>query len=144
MNPLAATNLSVYNNQMDIDLTTAGLVGLNSCTGELLTITSGIVHIDLHETINNTKLSLEQHTNTRNLKMVNPVNGAVYSGTSSSKVSENVSLLGGTVTLTQVNTAMFTTPGGKNNSEVKYDLHITFNANGNVTAQVDNFRSGCK
>jgi hypothetical protein len=110
----------------------------------VLQATSGILHVDLHGTVNGNKISVAQHMNAENYKLIDPTTGAVYAGSSTSNLEENFALAGSTFTLTETQSVLLTTPGANNNSIVKFDLHETFNANGILTSFIDNYRSGCK
>ena len=148
-NPLITANASSnaafsFNDQTDIDLTVPGYYEVNSCTGEHLHITSGTWHIDVHGVINNNKVSFDEHTNTLNYKLVSPTTGIEYTGSFASSNKYNVSFYNGLFISTQTLSVLLTTPGGGNNSLLKMDEHITVDANGKLTAWVDNLRSGCQ
>ena len=132
-----------FNDQTDIDLT-SGYYEINSCTGEHLAIASGTWHIDVHGVINNNKVSFDEHTNTMNYKLVSTTTGVEYTGSYASNFKYNSTFYNGLFTYTNTISVLLTTPGGKNNSILKFDEHVTINANGALTAFVDNFRSGCQ
>jgi hypothetical protein len=140
----SANSAITVTNQLDIDLAASGFVEVSTCNGDVLQITGGLDHLEVHETINKNNLSITQHNNSQNLKLVDPATGAVYKGSTGSNVSDNLSFIDGKVELTETEVAILTTPGGKNNSEIKFDLHETFDSSGKMTAFVGNFRSGCK
>lgn len=149
--PISALNLqtasngtTAVNSSYSMDLAADGFIQFSDCNGDVLQITSGIEKFDLHETINNNNVSVDQHTNMQNFKLVDLTTGAQYSGSSTSHQNNNYSLTNGKVILTQTESVLLTTPGGKNNSEVKFDVHETVDAKGNITTFVDNYRSGCK
>jgi hypothetical protein len=134
-----------FNTQSDIDLTLPGWYEVNSCTGEHLHINSGTWHIDVHGVINNNnKVSFAKHTNTNNYKLVSLSTGIEYTGSFVSNTDYSSTFTNGLFTATSTLSVLLTTPGGSNNSVLKADEHITINANGVLTAYLDNFRSGCQ
>jgi len=141
---LSSFNSAVpFNNQIDIDIAELGLQ-VSTCTGEPLQVVSGTYHIDIHGVINQNKLSGTQHQNAQHFKLVGLGTGAAYSGSSTINESFDASFTNGKYVVTQTQTLLFTTAGGKNNSEVRIDVHETISANGQFSAYVDNLRFGCK
>jgi hypothetical protein len=140
---LSVSSASSFNNQQDIDISSLGLQA-SSCTGEPLQVVSGTYHIDMHGIINNNKLSIVQHTNAQNFKLVGMGSGATYTGSSTANESFNASLTNGSFVVTETQTIQCTTPGARNNSFVQIDVHETINAQGQLTAYVDHLRFGCK
>ena len=140
---VSANAASSYSDRIDLDLAGVGVVQASPCTGELLKIVSGIYHADTHVLINNKKISVSQHGNTSDYKLIGLTSGATYMASVIGNQHQDSSLINGSVTITITESAVLTTPGGKNNSIAKFDLHETFDANGNVTATVDNFRAVC-
>lgn len=140
----SSNGATTFNSQQDINLAGGGFVQISACDGDVLQITSGVYHIVSHQTINKNIITVDQHSNSQDLKMVSITTGAEYRGSSTSKISDHFSLTDGKLMITESESVMLTTPGSKNNSEVKFDLHETFDSQGNMTASVDNFRYGCK
>jgi hypothetical protein len=141
---LQAAAATAVNSKYDMDLAADGFVAFSACNGDALQIVSGIEKFDLHETINGNNISVDQHTNMQNFKLVDLTTGARYSGSSTSHQNNNYSLTDGKLALTQTESVLLTTPGGKNNSEIKFDVHETIDAKGNITTFIDNYRAGCK
>lgn len=137
------TGASSFNNQQNIDISLLGLQA-STCTGEPLQIAGGTYHIDIHGIANGNKLSIVQHANAQNFKLVGMGSGATYTGSSTTNETFDASLTNGSFVVTETQTILFTTPGSKNNSIVQIDVHETINANGQLTAYVDNLRFGCK
>jgi len=135
---------ATFNSQQDINLAGSGLVQISSCDGDVLQIMGGVYHIVSHETINKNDITIDQHSSAQSLKMVSTTTGATFEGSSTSKIADHFSLVDAKLMLTESESVMLTTPGPKNNSEVKFDLHETFDSQGNMTATVDNFRFGCR
>jgi hypothetical protein len=132
-----------FNSQQDIDIAQLGLQG-STCTGELLQVVSGTYHIDIHGTINDNKLSILQHANARDFKLVGLSTGAIYTGSSTTNETFNTSLTNGKFIVTETQTIQFTTPGRKNNSILQINVHETINAQGQLTAYIDKLQFGCK
>ena len=131
-----------FNIQQSIDLT--GFEVLSGCGTDTLRITSGTYHVDIHETINKNNISIAQHANSQTLRLISLGTGATYVGSASDDFIENGSFFNGKFTVTQTEKVVATTAGGKNNSIFEFDLHETFDAAGNMTAFVNNFRVSCK
>jgi hypothetical protein len=140
---LSTNSASSFNSQQDIDMSPLGLQ-VSTCTGEPLQVVSGTYHIDMHGTANNNKLHIIQHGNAKNFKLVGMGTGAIYTGSATSNESFDASLTDGTFVSKETQTVQFTTPGAKNNSTMQMDIHETINAQGQLTAYVDNLRFGCK
>lgn len=127
--------------QQTVDLT--GREVLSGCGTDTLRVTGGTYHIDIHETINGNNISIAQHANAQTLRFVSLGTGATYVGSASDDFIENGSFVNGKFTATVTETVTATTAGGHNNSIFKFDVHETFDAKGNMTSFVDNFRFGC-
>jgi hypothetical protein len=121
-----------FNTQSNIDLTQPGWYEVNSCTGEHLSINSGIWHIDIHGVINGNKVSFTKHTNVQHYKLQSAVTGLVYNGSYESTDKYDVTFFNGLFISTSTLSVQLTTAGGGNNSVLKVDEHITINANGNL------------
>jgi hypothetical protein len=137
-----------YKEQYDIDLAD-GYLEINSCTGELIDIVTGIWHISTHAVVTSSnRVMVKFHTNTSNYKLINLTTGTEYTGSyvSDDELTFNLANVDAfpfeeTTTLK----ILLTTPGGGNNSTLKATYHITVDANGNFTAAwFDNWRFGCQ
>ncbi|HTK20820.1 MAG TPA: hypothetical protein VL442_14945 [Mucilaginibacter sp.] len=142
---LASFNAATpYNDKQDFDMTTLGIQA-NSCAGEQLQVVGGIYHLDLHGTINKNNFSAVEHVNAQDFKLIGPATGTTYSGSVSYDQSFNSSFTDGKFITKTTQSILLSTPGGKNNVMVKMDVHLTLNANGTMTASIDNFRTdNCK
>jgi hypothetical protein len=133
-----------YNDKQDFDMTTLGIQA-TSCTGEQLQVVSGIYHLDLHGVINGNTFTAVEHVNAQNFKLVGEATGTTYAGSVSYNQSFNTTFTNGKFVTKTTQSILLTTPGGKNNVMVKMDVHLTINAQGVVTASIDNFRTDdCK
>lgn len=133
-----------YNDKQDFDMTTLGITA-SGCTGESLQVVGGIYHLDLHGTINGNNLTAVEHVNAQNFKLVGTATGIAYTGSVSYNQSFNASFTGGKFVTKETQSILLTTRGGKNNVLAKIDVHETINAQGVMTASIDNFRTDdCK
>jgi hypothetical protein len=144
MQKISSSGALVFTSHTDIDLATPGATQVNFCTGETLQIVSGTLQIDFHQTVNNNTLTLDQHTNIKDYKLVGTSSGVAYTGSSSSTGKNHVSLNNGVFIITETESVLLTAPGGKNNPRIKFDLHLTFTPQGTLTAFVDNFSTSCQ
>jgi len=140
---IPANAATSYHDRFDLNLADVGVTQASPCTGEQLKIVSGIYHADTHTIINNKKISITQHGNTSDYKLVGLTSGAAYTASVIDNQHQDASLTNGSVTIIITESAVLTTPGGGNNSIAKFDLHETFDANGNVTTTIDNLRAVC-
>src|SRR5579872_2645850 len=125
---IKANAVTIFNNRFDLNLADVGVAQASPCTGEQLKIVSGIYHADMRILINSKKLSVTQHSNTSNYKLVGLTSGATYTASVISDNHEDIILINGSVTIVITESAVLTTPGGGNNSIAKFDLHETFDA----------------
>jgi hypothetical protein len=142
---LASFNAATpYNDKQDFDMTTLGIQA-TSCSGESLQVVSGTYHLDMHGVINKNSISAVEHVNAQNFKLVGTATGTTYSGSVSYSQSFNTTFTNGKFVTKETESILLSTPGGKNNVMVKMDVHATLNANGTLTASIDNFRTdNCK
>jgi hypothetical protein len=135
---------STSNDQQDFDMTTLG-IQVSGCTGEQLKVVSGIYHLDIHSVLNNNNLSVTEHVNAQNFKLVGAVTGTAYTGSVSYEQTFNTSLTDGKLVNKETQSILVSTPGGKNNVLIKIDVHVTLNNQGTLTVYIDNFRTDdCK
>jgi len=140
----SVTAATPYNDKQDFDMTTLGIQAFG-CNGEELQVTGGIYHLDLHGTINKDNFSAVEHVNAQNFKLVGTATGTTYTGSVSYNQSFNETFTNGKFVTKTTQSILLSTPGGKNNVMVKMDVHLTLNANGTMTASIDNFRTdNCK
>jgi hypothetical protein len=139
-----STNGTTSSDQkFDLNLASVGEAQSSPCTAELLKIVSGTYHANIHTVINNNKMSVTQHGNTSDFKLIGLISGTPYTASVNSNQHQDSSLINGSATIIITETTTVTTPGGHNNALIKFDLHETFDAHGNVTTTVDNVRTVC-
>jgi hypothetical protein len=120
---------------------------LEDCTGELVEL-AGTQHIVAHSTLDATgALHTKYHVVTQGRGVSD--SGAKYIVINTDNVEENITLPPEEVQRTITNPGMFklirqgsSTPA--DDQYVNYLLHVTVNANGEVTAVVSSFDFGCK
>ena len=113
----------------------------NGGAGETVTLT-GNLHFQSHTTFDaRGGLHTKIHTQPQGLSGTGEVTGDKYQGTGVTQDRINVTA---GVTFTLVNNFRIIGQGPGNNFLVHNNAHITINANGDITADVDNFRAECK
>lgn len=114
-----------------------------SCTGEVVEV-SGNLHVVTHETINGKRATFTSHFQPAGLQGYGTVSGSMYNATGVTRQVNSFSLTDAQLTFTLVNRFHFVGTGGAASFFVKQTSHVTVNANGDVTSQVDNFDSTCE
>ena len=92
--------------------------------------------------INKNKISSVEHINYNNLYAVGEDSHVTYRGSVNQNVSSNTSNSDGSFTYTGQLSLKFVSPGGKNNFVQKIFYHITINANGETTSEIDKANYG--
>jgi hypothetical protein len=111
------------------------------CVPELVTA-SGDLHIVTHTTLNpDGGFHVMSHFNPQGVSGTGDVTGNKYQGTGVT-MNEFNAVVGSQFTF--VNNFRFIGQGPGNNSMVHQNVHVTVNANGEVTSTVDNFSATCK
>lgn len=105
---------------------------------------SGNLHDLFHLMINGNRFVLKVHTQPQRIRGVGLSTGDKYQGTGVTQETFGGSLVNGQFSDTFVNNFRIIGQGPGNNFLVHQNLHVTFNANGGVTAIVDNASVSCK
>jgi hypothetical protein len=111
-------------------------------TGEFVTL-SGDLHILISTTVNANHISLDSHFQPQGISGVGSVSGDKYQGTGITRTSIEADVTLMPFIFTFVNNFKIIGQGPGNNFLVHQNVHITVNANGTVTASVDNFSTEC-
>jgi hypothetical protein len=111
--------------------------------GELIEV-SGPLHILFHETVNGNNFHVKIHFQPQGLSGSGFTTGDKYQGTGVTQETFGGSFVNGQFTDTFVNNFRMIGQGPGNNFTVHQTFHVTFNANGILTAFVDNFKVDCK
>lgn len=108
--------------------------------GEVVVL-SGNLHVLLQTTINDNSFHAKAHVQPQGISGTGSVTGDTYHGTGVTQSQFN-----GTVgeEFTFINNFRIIGQGRGNNLLIHETFHVTVNANGEITAEVDNFRSECK
>jgi hypothetical protein len=116
--------------------------GFIDCQGSFVS-TTGKVHVVTHTTVNDNRVTTTAHTNL-NFKGTNGL------GTEYVYTQENTDTVVSSLTNNEQRTETFVfdangvSKGGTENLRVKVMLHITFNANGEITSDVTEIKSECQ
>lgn len=117
----------------------------NGGVGENVSV-QGTLHVTSHLTVSNSgRGSVKAHFQPQGATGTGLTTGDVYRSTGVTQDRLNVDLNDGLpVTTTAVNNFRLIGPGPNNNLLVHSNVHLTVNANGTVTATVDNFSVECR
>lgn len=114
----------------------------NGGAGEFVELT-GQLHDLFHVTISSGgRFVLKLHDQPQGVSGVGEISGDVYHGTGVSQQTITSGVIGSTVTV--VDNFRIIGQGTGNNLLVHDTFHVTVNANGTLTASVDNFSAECK
>jgi hypothetical protein len=111
--------------------------------GELIEV-SGPLHIVSHTTVNENNFSTKIHFQPQGLSGTGFTTGDKYQGTGVTQEHFGGSFVNGQFSDTFVNNFRMIGEGPDNNFTVHETFHVTVNANGTLTAFVDNFKTDCK
>ena len=115
----------------------------NGGAGEVISL-DGPLHILITFTINGKNVSGKTHFQPQGLSGVGLDTGDKYQATGVTQDRFKASLQNGQFNATFVNNFRMIGQGPGNNFLVHENFHVTVNANGEVTADVGNFRIECK
>jgi hypothetical protein len=108
--------------------------------GELVLV-EGTLHVLITETVNDNHVSLKIHFQPQGATGMGLTTGDTYRATG---VTQEHIALGPTITDTFINNFRIIGPGPDNNLLVHQTIHVTFNANGELTADVVNTSVECR
>lgn len=111
--------------------------------GEFVEI-SGNLHVVFHVTINGNNAIIKSHAQPQGISGVGMTTGLMYQATGVTQDISKSSASNGQYAYSFVNNFRIIGQGPGNNYIVQNLFHVTFNANGELTAEVDNFTSECK
>jgi hypothetical protein len=113
----------------------------NGGAGEWVDL-SGTLHVVFHVTVDSDSgYHAKSHSQPQGVTGIGSITGAKYQGTGVTQDQFN-GKVGSEYTF--VNNFRIIGQGPGNNATVHQNVHVTVNANGEVTANVDNFRAECK
>lgn len=105
---------------------------------------SGFLHIVSSFTINGNNIRGKSHFQPQGISGVGSITGDKYQATGVTQDQFKASLVNGVYVETYINNFRIIGQGKGNNYLLHATSHITFNANGQVTAISDQFKSDCK
>lgn len=112
------------------------------CAGETVTL-EGKLHVLSHVTINGNNLMSISHFQPQGISGVGSISGDKYRGTGVTQEIFKGSLINNQFTFSFINNFRIIGQGTGNNYVVHELIHITVNANGTTSSNVDNFRVEC-
>jgi hypothetical protein len=115
----------------------------NGGTGENVLI-EGTLHLQEHVTINNNRVNLKIHAQPQGASGVGEITGDIYRATGVTQEQDSIPLVNGAFEFTFINNFKIIGPGPDNNLLVHQTVHVTMNANGEITAVVDNISVDCQ
>ena len=110
--------------------------------GEVVTL-NGNLHVLLSSTVNANHISTYSHFQPQGISGVGSVSGDKYQATGITRFSFEADVVAFPFIQTLVNNFKIIGQGPGNNFLVHQNVHLTVNANGTVTAFVDNFSVEC-
>ena len=114
----------------------------NGGAGEIVAL-SGNLHDLFHVTINGNRFKVKVHTQPQGIRGVGLTTGDGYRGTGVTQETFGGSLINGQASSTFVNNFRVIGQGPGNNFMIHEVVHVTFNAQGELTAVVDQFSVTC-
>lgn len=115
----------------------------NGGVGEIVAL-SGDLHDLFHLTINGNRFKVKVHTQPQGIRGVGLTTGDRYRGTGVTQETFGGSLVNGQASSTFVNNFRVIGQGPGNNLMIHELLHLTINAQGELTAAVDYLSTTCK
>lgn len=137
-----AASAFTTNTKLDVSLL-INIPCANNGNGEDVTLT-GTLHDVFHITLNGNKLQIKAHDNPQGISGIGSVTGAKYQATGETQQQFGGSLKNGQYEVTYTNNFRMIGQGPGNNFLVHENTHLIVNANGTVTASLDNLSIECK
>jgi hypothetical protein len=141
--PAFAQALAITTNQFVPFAQAAFVPCANGGAGEVVLI-QGTLHIQDHITINNNRVSLKVHFQPQGAEGIGTVSGDKYQSTGVTQEQDSLPLTNGAAEFTFINNFKIIGQGPNNNLLVHQTVHITIDANGFVTSNVDNTTIECR
>ena len=138
----ARADAIITNLKIPVELTTF-IPCANGGLGENVTL-SGPLHILIRLTINGNNFSSKTHYQPQGLSGYGEITGKKYQATGGTQQQVSGSFVNGQYADTYVNNFKIIGQDAGNNFLIHENVHITFNANGTVTAYIENSSIECK
>ena len=110
--------------------------------GELVLI-EGTLHVLTHVSINGNQANIKEQFQPQGATGVGLTTGDTYHAVGGTKFHDTIPLTSGAQTFTLVNNFRLMGPGTDNNLQVHQNVHVTVNANGEITTEIDNTSAEC-
>ena len=115
----------------------------NGGAGEVVLI-SGTLHIQQHITINDNRANIKSHFQPQGAGGVGLTTGDTYNATGVTQEQDSLPLTNEATEFTFINNFKIIGQGPDNNLLIHQTVHVTVNANGDVTTTVDNLSVECR
>jgi hypothetical protein len=115
----------------------------NGGAGELVLV-QGTLHLQDHITINDNRVNIKTHAQPQGAEGVGLTTGDKYQATGVTQEQDSIPLVGGAAEFTFINNFRIIGQRDGNNLLVHQTVHVTVNANGDVTTIVDNQSIDCQ
>ena len=116
----------------------------NGGAGELVLV-SGTLHIQQHTTFNGNNANIKVHFQPQGATGVGLTTGDTYRSNGVTQEQDKIALASGSATeFTFINNFRLVGPGPNNNLEVHQTVHVTVNANGDITSTVNDTSIECR
>ncbi|UKJ09008.1 hypothetical protein [Solitalea lacus] len=133
-----AASVYHYENQTyDLDY-----IDFNQCNGEEIHVT-GRLKVLFHVTVNNNNIKVTRNANTQGLSAVGLTSGTIYRVIQIGNEENNGTFINGQWNTTMVVHDHLISQGKEENFMLKSLIHISVNANGEFSANVDNYSFEC-
>jgi len=106
-------------------------------------LVEGTLHIQQHITINNNRATVKTHVQPQGADGVGQTTGDSYNAVGLTQEVDTIALTGGATEFTFINNFRLIGQKTDNNFQVHQTIHVTINANGDVTNSVDNTTIDC-
>jgi hypothetical protein len=114
----------------------------NGGAGELVLV-EGTLHLQQHITINNNRVTIKTHAQPQGADGVGQTTGDLYQAVGVTQEVDTLPLIGGATEFTFVNNFRLIGQKTDNNFQVHQNVHVTINANGDVTNTIVNETIDC-
>lgn len=106
-------------------------------------LVEGILHLQDHITINGNRANVKTHAQPQGADGVGQTTGDFYQAVGVTQEQDSIPILNGAFEFTVVNNFRLIGQKTDNNLQVHQNIHVTIDANGNVTTVIDNTRVDC-
>jgi hypothetical protein len=114
----------------------------NDGAGEIVSF-QGLLHVVEHHTFNDRFVDEKFHVQPVNVEGIGLITGDMYRSTGVTQIQDSFPLADGATHITSINNFRFIGQGPDNNFQVHETVHMTINANGEVTVTVENSTIDC-